>query len=505
MTPRDHPNFRSASVSTSSTAALRAGRPRSNVATLFESLIGETIAAVDMNPSDRILMFELGRNRRMDIHLYGSRANVFLVSKGPDGEHIEDAFKRSAKFQGESPPLPKELPKSELKDALKDDDVSTVLEKRLSRLRPRLGKPLIREWILRAGIDGDVTGALPEDSVERLESALTALLSDLEAPSPALYHARDDEIFSLVPLTYLETPPDETFQSVDDGVRTTVRHRAGVTRLESERGPLLRALERASERARRSADQLEKAVSTKSRADEYERWGHLLMANPNRKIEGDKLTVADILTDGEEIDLPVKSDLTAIANAERYYAKARNLRTERATLDERLKEAHEDAATLADLLSEASAIGSVKDVERFRKSHTVALRRFIGGRSEAAPEPVPFRRFRVGGFDVWVGRNARENDRLTFDHASPHDLWFHARGVGGSHVVLRVPGRKTVVGKPIKLKAAAIAAWFSSARGSGLVPVIVTERKYVSKPKGSDPGAVRVHREDVLMVEPQLP
>ncbi|MGA7303576.1 MAG: fibronectin-binding domain-containing protein, partial [Rhodothermales bacterium] len=93
----------------------------------------------------------------------------------------------------------------------------------------------------------------------------------------------------------------------------------------------------------------------------------------------------------------------------------------------------------------------------------------------------------------------------TFDHASPHDLWFHARGVGGSHVVLRVPGRKTVVGKPIKLKAAAIAAWFSSARGSGLVPVIVTDRKYVSKPKGSDPGAVRVHREEVLMVEPQLP
>ncbi|MGA7305333.1 MAG: NFACT family protein, partial [Rhodothermales bacterium] len=173
---------------------LRAGRPRSNVATLFGSLIGETIAAVDMNPSDRILMFDLGPNRRMDIHLYGSRANVFLISKEPDGEHIEDAFKRSAKYQGESPPLPKELPKSELKDALKDDDVSTVLEKRLSRLRPRLGKPLIREWILRAGIDGDVTGALPEDSVERLESSLTALLSDLEAPSPALYHAQDDEI-----------------------------------------------------------------------------------------------------------------------------------------------------------------------------------------------------------------------------------------------------------------------------------------------------------------------
>lgn len=485
--------------------SLRAGRPRSNVTTLFENLIGETITSVEMSPSDRILAFRLGHDRRLEIHLYGSRANVFVIEKGADGDLIDAAFKRSGRYEGEPPPLPKELPKSELADALNDDDVSTVLEKRLSRLRPRLGKPLIREWIFRAGIDADVTGVLPKESIERLEQALAALLSELDAPSPALYRPQDDDLFSLVALTLVETPPDEVYSTVDEGVRTTVRRRASVTRLETERGPLLRALERASERARRSADQLEKAVSTKSRADEYERWGHLLMANPNRKIEGNKLTVADILADGEEIDLPVKSDLTAVANAERYYAKARNLRTERATLDERLQEARKDVAILEKLLSEASAIGDVRDVERFRKSHTVALRRFIGGRSEAAPAPVPFRRFRVGGFDVWVGRNARENDRLTFDHASPHDLWFHARGVGGSHVVLRLPGRKTVVGKPIKLKAAAIAAWFSSARGSGLVPVIVTERKYVSKPKGSDPGAVRVHREEVLMVEPHLP
>jgi predicted ribosome quality control (RQC) complex YloA/Tae2 family protein len=121
-------------------------------------------------------------------------------------------------------------------------------------------------------------------------------------------------------------------------------------------------------------------------------------------------------------------------------------------------------------------------------------------------EEIPFRLFTVAGdFEVWAGKNSANNDLLTMKYAKPHDLWFHARGAGGSHVVLRTAGSKAVVPKEAIVQAASIAAYYSRMRTSKLVPVTFTDRKYVRKRKGDPPGTVIVSREKVLMVEPKLP
>ena len=102
---------------------------------------------------------------------------------------------------------------------------------------------------------------------------------------------------------------------------------------------------------------------------------------------------------------------------------------------------------------------------------------------------------------IWIGKNAKSNDEVT-TRAHKEDVWLHARGVGGSHVVIRMENNKNLPPKNIIKKAAAVAAWNSKARGSSLAPVIYTKRKYVSKPKGAPAGTVRVQREEVEMVEP---
>ena len=104
-----------------------------------------------------------------------------------------------------------------------------------------------------------------------------------------------------------------------------------------------------------------------------------------------------------------------------------------------------------------------------------------------------------------MGRSAKESEALTLRHARPFDLWLHARGVSGAHAVLRLPGRQSEPSSLLLKKAAAIAAWHSKARGSAMVPVIVTPRKFVRKAKGAPVGQVIVTREDVLIVEPGLP
>ena len=134
-----------------------------------------------------------------------------------------------------------------------------------------------------------------------------------------------------------------------------------------------------------------------------------------------------------------------------------------------------------------------------------AIARWTGGRgrSEAAE---PFRRIALpGGMEALVGRNGRSNAHLTTRVARPHDLWLHARGVPGSHVIIRRATRATEVPRAAVEAAARIAAHYSDARTQTLAPVIVTERKYVRPIKGGAPGLVRIDRETVMDVEPGLP
>ena len=116
----------------------------------------------------------------------------------------------------------------------------------------------------------------------------------------------------------------------------------------------------------------------------------------------------------------------------------------------------------------------------------------------------PRRYLTSSGWSVWAGRNNQENDRLTHRMASQNDLWFHARGYSGSHVILRREGRKDEPSRKTLEEAAAVAAWWSKGRTASKVPVIYTLAKYVSRPRGGPPGLASVRREKTLMVRPGL-
>src|SRR5690606_16411814 len=130
-------------------------------------------------------------------------------------------------------------------------------------------------------------------------------------------------------------------------------------------------------------------------------------------------------------------------------------------------------------------------------------------RKTAPEKPKPqdakelgYHRLSHQGFEILVGKNARRNDELTFKIAHKNDLWFHAKDVAGSHVIIRqVPGKKP--GEAVIERAASLAAYFSKRKGEALVPVSYTERKYVRKTKDLAPGQVIVEKETVVLVAPQ--
>ncbi|MEJ2689151.1 MAG: NFACT RNA binding domain-containing protein [Deltaproteobacteria bacterium] len=105
---------------------------------------------------------------------------------------------------------------------------------------------------------------------------------------------------------------------------------------------------------------------------------------------------------------------------------------------------------------------------------------------------------------VLAGRSDADNDILSLKKARANDLWFHIRGVPGSHVILQGPADEEPSAAIIK-QAAAIAAWHSKARNAGIVPVACTLAKFVSKPKGAKAGTVSIRKERIIKVRPALP
>ena len=195
-----------------------------------------------------------------------------------------------------------------------------------------------------------------------------------------------------------------------------------------------------------------------------------------------EVPAAIVLSDGNETPVPRSDDPrdTPIALAERLYKEVRAMERALERLPARIS-ALEDTP-------EAPA--------RTRRPGAT------GTRTPAAPTRLPYKSYRTsGGIEVLVGRGARANDELTYDIAKPDDVWLHARDVTGAHVVMRWSQEGAPPARDLH-EAAALAAWYSRARGSVVVPVDWTRRRHVRRARGGPPGRALVERAQTVMARP---
>ena len=481
-------------------------RKRRNVATLFEDALDAEVAAVRLAERDRLLTLDLADGRALLFLLFGPRANVLLLDAD---RTILEAFQRDDELAGTAAPEPRAAPEvaslADFEARWKPGRKTT--DRAVASAFPLLDRTLGAEIAHRAEVTAETPEAVTEAERARLYAEGREVLAALEQPAPCVYWRGElAEAFSLIPLATHAHLREERFDDVDAAVRVYTRRMLGQRRFRELHDPVAGALAKAAVHYRRSAERMLEELTNESRAERYETWGHLLMATPDRvPARADEVTLPDLFAGGDPVAIPLDPAQTAVENAQRYYAKARQTRQARAHAEARLEEMEARADEAEALRAELEEQTTVRDVEKFLKQEADRLAPFTGQQGEVEGG-VPFRRFRLPeGYEVWVGKNARQNDELTFHYAQKYDLWMHARGVPGSHAVLRLPGRDARPGPHIKERAASIAAYYSKAQGSALVPVMITPRKYVRKPKGAAPGAVRVDREEVVIVPPRLP
>jgi predicted ribosome quality control (RQC) complex YloA/Tae2 family protein len=483
------------------------GRARRNTASVFDGALGRPVAAVRTAERDRFVCFDLADGTALQLRLFGPQPNAWWV----DAEGtIREAFLSGHEAAGDPAPAPRPAPEVATLDAFEARwrGAGRTLGQAVAAAVPLFDRALADEAARRAGLDPEADPAgIGEAERQRLFEAVQALAEALEALRPVVYWRGEvAEHLALVPL--LDPPAvwrAEPFATVDEAVRVWARRHLAQRRFEVAYRPLEAALEAAHRKRARSAEAMLEELGKPSRAERYERWGHLLMAQAAGEGPGrTEVTLPDLLGDGAPVTIPLDPARSAVENAERYYRRARQAREARRHAEIRWEGVQAESEATAALLDRLRRIGRYDDLQTFLREEADALARFAHPEA-VGEERLPYRRFEVQGWEVRVGKNARSNAALTTRHAGPHDLWLHARGVPGAHVVLRRPARTVQPPKPVVEAAARIAAHFSEAKTQALVPVQVTERKYVRPVKGGAPGLVRVDREEVLLVEPGLP
>jgi len=195
--------------------------------------------------------------------------------------------------------------------------------------------------------------------------------------------------------------------------------------------------------------------------------------------------------EGGDVEIALDPSLPATANAEARYAQARR---REARADRALQRAAELDEELRDVEAELGTLSTLPDDALRARAEALEPKRSAKRREVGLRYPAPH------GFTVVVGRNARENDEVTFRVARSRDVWLHVQGWHGSHVVILTQGRE--VPFDTVLFAARLAAGHSKAVGGDNVPVDYTLRKHVWKVKGGPPGAVRFAHQKTVFVTP---
>jgi predicted ribosome quality control (RQC) complex YloA/Tae2 family protein len=277
---------------------------------------------------------------------------------------------------------------------------------------------------------------------------------------------------------------------------------------DSRAGALRSRLRTSLQRQRKLKEHLGKDLAGHGDPEEHKRAGDLLLANVATAMRnGSKVLLTDYYSEGApQIEFEIDENTSLqdeAARRFRLYTKAKRAREEIAA---RLDNVDREIDHLEMRGRELEAIIVRRDLgglESFDKAAAPPSPKTSKGQPTTTKSIPGVRRYlSTDGYEILVGRTARDNDTLTFRLANPNDLWMHAGDYPGSHVVVRNPTRKEIPHRTI-IEAAQLAGRFSQASEDTKVVVHYTERKFLSKPKGSAPGLVRLSRFRSITVEPK--
>ena len=301
--------------------------------------------------------------------------------------------------------------------------------------------------------------------------------------------------------TYAETEIYDSFSHLLDDF---YEKREQAERVKQKGRDLLKTATTARDRVRRKLAAQEKELTACLDRDHLRICGELITANLYRMERGQSRLTAQNYYDENcaDVDIPLDVRLSPQENAARYFKQYAKAKTAEKYLTAQLQRGGEELQYLESVLQELAQAESEQDFNDIRTELTDGG--YLRGRGKKQPgfqrasKPREFRS--SAGLRILVGRNNRQNDRLTTKDADKRDIWLHTQKIHGSHVILCTGG--TEPDEQSLIEAASLAAYFSQAQGSTKVPVDYTPVKFVKKPAGAKPGMVVYTTYQTMLADP---
>ena len=451
----------------------------------------------------------------------GKHSNIIFCQ--PDGTIIDSIKHISLNVSSVREVLPGRsyfIPNTMLKMNPTSIGAEDFMEKVLSKPLP-VGKaiytsltgisPLIAEEIcFRASIDSGMSASGLSDTEKlHLFGVFSRLMEDVENHrfTPVIiYRGKEPAEFSALPLTCYSDCESRNFDSISTVLRSYYAEKNASTRIRQKSHDLRHVVSTALDRTRKKYDLQLKQLKDTEKREKYKIYGEMLNTYGYGLEEGAKsLTCLNYYTN-KEITVPLDSQLSPQENAKKYFERYGKLKRTFEALSTLTEETHEEMEHLDSISTALDLAQTEGDLAQIKEELIQAgyVKRHTSGKNAKKQKLTsqPLHYISSDGYDIYVGKNNLQNEELTFKFANGGDWWFHAKGIPGSHVVVKTGGDEL----PDRTfeEAARLAAYYSKNRSSEKVEIDYIQRKHVKKPNSGKPGFVIYHTNYSMMIAPDI-
>ena len=368
--------------------------------------------------------------------------------------------------------------------------------------------PVVAEEICHvSGIASEITPRdLSDDFMHHLYNQFSLYFESVKSGTftPAIYyHGAEPKEFSALPLSHFSMYTEKPFSSISRLLETYYAEKNNLTRIRQKSVDLRRVVQTSLERNRKKYDLQFKQLRDTENREKYKVYGELIHTYGYNLEEGAKTLEALNYYTNEMITIPLDPQKTAMENAKKYFDKYNKQKRTFEALSELIQETKDEITYLESVSNALDIALSEDDLIQIKEELTQAgfIRRKYTKKKEKIVSK-PFHYISSDGYHMYVGKNNLQNEELTFHFAVGNDWWFHAKGVPGSHVIVKTNGDEL----PDRTfeEAGRLAAYYSKNRGAEKVEIDYVEKKHVKKPNGSKPGFVVYYTNYSLMIDSDI-
>lgn len=509
-------------------------KPAPKVAPAFLMLLRKYIGSAKITNIfqmglERILCFELEHlnelgdlsRKKMYVEIMGKHSNIIFTD---ENNKIIDSIKRiSANMSslrevlpGREYFLPKELQKKELLN-IELKEFTEVLKSKEYPLSKSIYmnfagiSPLIaEEIIIRASLSSQSSCvSLSELEYTHLFHTIENLLEDINTHNfnPNIIYKGEEALeFSSIRLFSYK---NESYNEVDytsvSKMLCDYYYAREVFLLNRQKSfDLRRIVNTALERASKKYDLQEKQLQDADKKDIYRVYGDLLNTYGYSLKGGESsFTAENFYDNNNEITIPLDKNKSAKENAKKYYDKYAKLSRTTKALSEEILKTKSDIEHLQSIQTALEVSSDDESLSQIRQE--LVDFGYIKKHSSSKKQKItshPYHYISSDGYDIYVGKNNYQNEELTFKVATGNDWWFHAKGIPGSHVILKSNNEEELPDRVYE-EAASLAAFYSKAKDADKVEVDYIQKKNIKKVAGAAPGFVIYHSNWSMVVTPR--